>query len=235
MIDIFRNSAYQLFFSIKVTCDALISDSSVSLCLLRIKLTNSISHLMSWIILSETERYFVCRRLWSVFLWLWSTWRQLTVRSWMEITTVHLAECPLTEPCVSIQNKQIILRRTVTCPHLHGRLFVCVCVCSFYLCVDQLYLECEWGHFVWSSLGLGCGKGSEVALMLGHIPRLKQPRECEVRRWCHSFASVKVWGDRLPLMLLSNHIQDCIIGYLSAIPIPKLIVFTIFLKSVLMA
>lgn len=51
----------------------------------------------------------------------------------MEITTFRLTEHPLTESCVSIQNKQIILRRTETCPHLQA--FVCtLCVSDCFCC-----------------------------------------------------------------------------------------------------
>lgn len=150
-IDIFfRNPAYQLFFSIrKVMCDALISDT-----LPLHKL--SIMYLMSWLTMSEAEQYFVCRQSSRMYLLLWFTQTRLTVWSWMEITTFHLTECPLTEPCISIQNKQIILRRAAICVLLCVCVGVgvgCVCVCRckcrcvcvgvgvcalfFYLCEDQ--------------------------------------------------------------------------------------------------
>ncbi len=143
MIDIFRNPAYQLFFLIKKSCVMRWSQTVLSHFASYSSHTNSQAlHLVFNVRTNCVRgRAVFCLLLTLKCVLSWSTQRQLMAWSWMEITTFHLTECPLTESCVSIQNKQIILRRTGTCPHLHVSFcmyFLCVCVC---VCVCKQALK----------------------------------------------------------------------------------------------
>lgn len=136
---IFRKTAYQLFFSIKkVTRDWLISYSSAVYHYVTFEMgplhTGKLTLFLSilsfdalMLIISEGERMEVNVGWgpWSVYLLVCYTHNQSLVQSWIEITNLHLTECPLTDPCVSIQNKQIILRW----PGTFLLIFVCVCLC----------------------------------------------------------------------------------------------------------